>query len=181
MCPAHGTELSGVQALGETPAKAPGTRQCCRSHVPQPRSPATPMPCSRVSGSKASSAASQQPSQQPGASPGTGLYDTACLGELSKIPEQKCSCPVKMLGNAHSPSGALLLSASTEGSLCLLSTKSVFYQNGFFGSTGRHLSTRSWATESGYGKLWKSFHLQKSGGICGCIVAEDCPFVVCSL
>lgn len=81
-------------------------------------------PC--VPGSKAPSATSQQPP----ASPELGsMIDTACIGELSQIPEQKCSCPVKMLGNAHSPTTALLLSASTEGSLCLLSTKSVFYQN----------------------------------------------------
>lgn len=68
-------------------------------------------------------------SPQPGASPETGFCGTACWGELSQIPEQKCSCPVKMLDNAHSPTTALLLSASKEGSLSLLSTKSVFYQN----------------------------------------------------
>lgn len=92
-------------------------------------------------------------SPQPGASPGTGFCDPPCLGEPSQIPEQNCSCPVKMLGNVHSPTTALLLSASKEGSLCLFSTKSVFHQN--------WLLLKHWRTSQhpslGYrNRLWKA-------------------------
>lgn len=122
----------------------------------------------------------QLPLSSPGASPGTGVCDDACLGELLQTPEQKCSCPVKMLGNAHSPTTALLLS-SRGRLLCLLSTKSVLYQNWLLLKHWKSSQHSPWAIESGYGELWKSFHLQKSEAICGCKVAEDYAFAVCSL